>query len=170
MKKAFKLLIFGTIIACAGGIASGCSEEADCSMTNRAMMQCNLYRVNPETGSVKRDTLSLTLTITALGTDSVIVNRLQDTKELSLPLRYTEDSTQLVFHYAGETGEPAATDDTLTIRHTNTPYFVSMDCGYQMKQALTGISYTHHVIDSVYLSNPEAGIYGKENIKLFFNR
>ncbi len=45
------------------------------------------------------DTLD-SLTITAFGTDSIILNNQKRVHGLSLPLRYTADSTVLVFHYS----------------------------------------------------------------------
>ena len=97
-------------------IAISCSEEADCSMTARPMVNCILYRVDPETQYVENDTLD-SLTVTAYGTDSIIINNQKKVHDISLPLRYTEDSTKLIFKYS------RTKSDTMVIRHTNTPYF-----------------------------------------------
>ncbi len=140
---------------------ASCSEEADCTDATRAMLNCNLYTHNELTGNIEQDTLD-SLTITAFATDSIILNNEQSVTTLSLPLRYTVDSTVLVLHYT------ARTRDTLIIYHSNTPYFLSMDCGYQMQQALTGIAYTLHRLDSIRISNSEVGIYGTENLQLFY--
>lgn len=161
MKQLIRLLILGIALLPAAGAFTSCSEEADCTMAARAMLNCNLFTIDTETQQVLKDTLA-SLTVTALGTDSVIINNQTEVKDLTLPLRYTADSTVLVFHY------PEDGKDTVILRHTNTPYFLSMDCGYQMKQSLTGCTYTRHVLDSIYISNPEAGIYGTENLKLFY--
>lgn len=142
-------------------IATSCSEEADCSMTARGMLQCNIYKVDPTTLAAENDTLD-SLTVTAYGTDSVIINNQKKVHDLSLPLRYAVDSTKLVFHY--NTVEA----DTIVVYHDNTPYFLSMDCGYQMQQAIRSIRYTRLNLDSIYVSNNEAGIYGRENLKLFY--
>lgn len=162
MKNLIKFVMAGLLLCCfVSLLASGCSEEEDCSMNARALLNCNLYTLDEETGSVRRDTLD-SLTVTALGTDSIIINRERDVKTLALPLRYTADSTVLVFRYE------AGRYDTLIIRHTNTPYFLSMDCGYQMKQTVSSISYSRHLLDSIHISDPEAGIYETENIQLFY--
>ena len=58
--------------------------------------------------------------------------------------------------------------DTVVVRHTNKPYFVSMDCGYQMQQSITTLRYTRRNLDSIYIANPEASIDGTENLKLFY--
>lgn len=141
-------------------IIQACSEEPDCSMTARGWLQCNFYTLS-EDGRAVNDTLD-SLTITAFGTDSVILNNQKEVRNLMLPLRYTVDSTVLVFRYS------RVTTDTLILYHTNTPYFLSMDCGYQMQQEVTGARYSRHRLDSIYISYNEAGIDGRENIKIFY--
>ncbi len=161
MKSLVRLIILGAVLCPLISIAVSCSEEADCSMATRAMVQCYLYTIDPETRVVKNDTLD-SLTVTAYGTDSIIINNQKKVHDLSLPLRYTVDSTKLVFRYS------RTRVDTVVIHHTNTPYFLSMDCGYQMKQAITKIGYTRRTLDSIYIANNEATNYGKENLKLFY--
>lgn len=161
MKNLVRLIIAGILICPLMGIAISCSEEADCSMTARPMVQCYLYKIDSENQYVQNDTLD-SLTVTAYGTDSVIINNQKKVHGLSLPLRYATDSTKLVFRYS------KTQSDTLVIRHSNTPYFLSMDCGYQLKQSITSVSHTRIKLDSIDIANKEAGIYGKENIKLFY--
>ena len=133
-------------------------------MNARPMMQCYLYKIDGETERVVNDTLD-SLTITAFGTDSIILNNQKRVHGLSLPLRYTPDSTVLVFHYSKDV---KIKKDTIVIRQKNTPYFLSMDCGYQMKQSITGRSYSRHLLDSIYIQTAEVSIYGTENLKLFY--
>ena len=161
MKSLVRLLIIGAILCPIISIVISCSEEADCSMATRAMVQCYLYTIDPDTQVAENDTLD-SLTVTAYGTDSIIINNQKKVHDISLPLRYTVDSTKLVFRYS------KIRTDTIVIHHTNTPYFLSMDCGYQMKQAITKIRYTRLTLDSIYISNNEAGIYGRENLKLYY--
>lgn len=162
MKSLLKILLAAAILWPTLSLVSGCSDEDDCSMTARPMTLCNVCHYVDSTYSTRTDTLD-SLHVTAFGTDSVILNRGVQIKSLSLPLRYTEDSTKLVFDYINP-----RLKDTVTIYHTNTPYFVSMDCGYQMKQAIEEVKYTRHLLDSISITNTEPGIYGLENIKLFY--
>lgn len=99
MRKLVKLILLCLIAYPIISIVSSCSEEEDCSMNARPMMQCYLYKIDGETERVVNDTLD-SLTITAFGTDSIILNNQKRVHELSLPLRYTADSTVLVFHYS----------------------------------------------------------------------
>ena len=163
MKKLIKLILFLMIAyPLTGAIFSACSEESDCSMTGRP--------INPETKAVLNDTLD-SLTVTAFGTDSIIINNQKKVHDIALPLRYTSDSTILVFHYT------PLLRDTMVIRQTNTPYFQSMDCGYSMKQNIISIhpiDYTdtnkkkYHSIDSIYIKSNAANINGTENLKIFY--
>lgn len=162
MKNLLKLMLKGFIAYMLCCIVYACSEEADCSMTdNRGMVICNFFTINPYTGLAENYIID-SLTVTATGTDSVIINRMTEVSSIALPLRYTADSTELIFRYT------AHLTDTLIIRHTNTPYFVSMDCGYQMKQNINGVHSTYRYLDSLYVSNSEISINGTENIQLYY--
>ena len=161
MKALVKFIITGAFLFPILSVVISCSEEADCSMATRAMMQCDFYTLDPETEVVSNDTLD-SLTVTAFGTDSIIINNQKKVHDLSLPLRYTADSTVLVFRYS------KTLTDTLVVYQTNTPYFLSMDCGYQMKQSIKDVNYSRHSLDSIRIVNKEAGIYGTENLKLFY--
>ena len=99
MKKLVKLILLCLIAYPIISIVSSCSEEEDCSMNARPMMECYLYTVDRESKRVLNDTLD-SLTITACDTDSVILNNQKRVHSLSLPLRYTADSTVLIFHYS----------------------------------------------------------------------
>lgn len=81
MKALVRFIIFGAVLFPVFSIAISCSEEADCSMTTRAMMQCYLYTLDPDTKVVSNDTLD-SLTVTAFGTDSVIINNQKSARSL----------------------------------------------------------------------------------------
>ena len=161
MKKLIKLVLFLMVAyPLTGAILSACSEESDCSMTGRPMVYAKMYTINPETKAVLNDTLD-SLSVTAFGTDSIIINNQKKVHDIALPLRYTSDSTILVFHYT------RLLRDTMVILQTNTPYFQSMDCGYSMKQNIISIhpiDYTvtnkkkYHSIDYQYIKSNAANI------------
>lgn len=158
-----RCLWFGCLLAGVLAVLMACSEEEDCSMNARPMLWCHFYHLNEESGRPEAVQLQTTLSVTAEGTDSVIVNRESNPKQLSLPLRYAGEETRLVLDYDNGTRY-----DTICIRHTNTPYYLSMDCGYQMKQWANEVEYTRHVIDSVHIANSELSAYEVENLKIFF--
>lgn len=132
MKNLIRIFLILTIIGGAVSLHSACSDENDCSLAGRPMMYCTIYTINPDNPTIAlKDTLD-SLTITALGTDSIILNNEKNVHTLMLPLRYTSDTTVFIFRYDPKRREKDV--DTLYIVQQNTPYFQSMECGYMMKQ------------------------------------
>lgn len=132
MKNLIRIFLILTIIGGAVSLHSACSDENDCSLAGRPMMYCTIYTIDPDNPTVAlKDTLD-SLTITALGTDSIILNNEKNVHTLMLPLRYTSDTTVFIFRYDPKRREKDV--DTLYIVQQNTPYFQSMECGYMMKQ------------------------------------
>ncbi len=169
MNKRFHLLstlLFSLLGLCILFVA--CSEESDCSMTARPYLVCNFYKYGASKNIVRRDTLP-SLTVKALETDSILLNRDTNVHTWDQPLRYTKKMTAFVLIYDENPEAPNALKDTIWVEHNNTSFFVSMECGFQMIQNITSIAnYTQHKLDSVSLVNSEANYNGKENIKIIF--
>ena len=177
MKNLIRIFLILMIAGGAISIYSSCSEENDCSLSGRPMMYCTLYTINPDNQNIiLNDTLD-SLTITALGTDSIILNNEKNVHTLMLPLRYTSDSTVFIFHYGNENDV-----DTLYIVQQNNPYFQSMECGYMMKQNIVsaavglpgrpgvpGYGGQPNQIDSLYILNKEANANEIQNLQIFYN-
>lgn len=180
MKNLIRIFLILIIVGGAVSIHSSCSEENDCSLSGRPMMYCTLYTINPDFPDVRlNDTLD-SLTITALGTDSIILNNEKNVHTLMLPLRYTSDSTVFIFKY-----DPVRRPDdvdTLYIVQQNNPYFQSMECGYMMKQNIVsaavgkpgrpgtpGVNGQPNQIDSLYILNKEANANEIQNLQIFYN-
>ncbi|MEG1564275.1 MAG: DUF6452 family protein [Bacteroides sp.] len=165
------------LVACAAiGFGTSCSDDNNCSLAGRAMMNCEFYHINPNGNKLEKDTLD-SLTVTALGTDSIligktVINGMKRVHSISLPLRYSHDSTVLVFHYDFKR-RPAYTD-TLYVQQKNTPYFQSMECGYSMKQLIQKTSIRKGKIkgetrmDSIKITNANANINETQNLQIFF--
>ena len=143
MKNLIRLFLILFVAGIAIGTHTSCSEDSDCSIAGRAMINCTLYRMPApsETNQKKVHTLSL-------------------------PLRFTSDSTVFIFYYAYR--EDPTLCDTVYIKQDNTPYFESMDCGYSMKQSILGLGHSEVELDSIYISNKQANTDGTENLKLFY--
>ena len=173
MKNLIRLFLILIIVGSAIGIHSSCSDDNDCSLTGRPMMYCTLYKIDPDTKAILNDTLD-SLTITALGTDSIILNNQKRVHTLMLPLRYTSDSTVFIFKYDPKRAPKYA--DTLYIVQKNTPYFQSMECGYMMKQNILNATFGNGArnstqkdkIDSLYIRNKEANTNEIQNLQIFY--
>lgn len=155
------------ILAIGLGLAVvSCSEESDCSMTARPSMVNNFYKYGASKNIILKDTLPI-LTVKALETDSILLNAGEKISTFNAPLRYRHDQkeevTAIVFEFSANT----ANNDTLWVTHTNTQFFVSIDCGMQLKQNITSIQkHTTNTIDKATLTNSEANNHGRENIKI----
>ena len=133
MKNLIRIFLIVVIVGASISIGSSCSDENDCSLAGRPMMYCTLYTIDEITDRRVNDTLD-SLTITALGTDSIILNNQKKVHTLMLPLRYTSDTTVFILWYNPNSPTNKKDVDTLYIIQKNTPYFQSMECGYMMKQ------------------------------------
>lgn len=171
MKNLVRIFLLLIIVGAAVSIHSSCSDENDCSLAGRPMMYCTLMTINPDDKTrAVNDTLD-SLTIRALGTDSIILNNEKRVHKLMLPLRYTSDSTVFILQY-----DPVRKPndvDTLYIVQQNTPYFQSMECGYMMKQNIISAKFGNRAgssekIDSIYFRNKEANSNEIENLQIFF--
>ena len=92
----------------------------DRSSAASAVYKRQIYTINPDNPTIAlKDTLD-SLTITALGTDSIILNNEKNVHTLMLPLRYTSDTTVFIFRYDPKRREKDV--DTLYIVQQHTPY------------------------------------------------
>ena len=171
MKNLIRIFLLLIIVGGAVSIHTSCSDENDCSLAGRPMMYCTIYTIDPDNPNIAlKDTLD-SLTITALGTDSIILNNEKNVHTLMLPLRYTSDSTVFILRYDPKRKKDDV--DTLYIVQQNTPYFQSMECGYMMKQNILSAKFGNRAgssekIDSIYFRNKEANTNEIENLQIFF--
>lgn len=134
---------------------TACSDDGDLSQA-RTTCKVSFYHKT----SQRVDTLS-TLTVKAIGADSVFLQN-TSASSVSLPLKYVGDSTQFELTLTGQT------PDTLTIKHKNTPHFISMDAGYAMYYELTAVVATRHSISDILLYNSTINTYEQENIRIYY--
>lgn len=171
MKNLIRIFLLLIIVGGAVSIHTSCSDENDCSLAGRPMMYCTIYTIDPDNPNIAlKDTLD-SLTITALGTDSIILNNEKNVHTLMLPLRYTSDSTVFILRYDPKRKKDDV--DTLYIVQQNTPYFQSMECGYMMKQNILSAKFGNRAgssekIDSIYFRNKEANTNEIENLQIYF--
>ena len=97
-----------------GAAALAACDSIDCTLYNTVSLACSFYS---EGQAVK---LTDTLTVSALGTDSILVNSLIGASKLELPLSYSQDADTLVLRIYGEEYDLS---DTLWVEKTNPPPF-----------------------------------------------
>ena len=139
----------------------GC-ENIDCTLNN--VVHCHFSFYDSETG--QSVILLDTLTITAEGTDSVLLNRAVNRKEVGVPLSYYQERDTLNFIIT--TKDNGVLKSSVTIRKSNHVHFESPDCPTTMFHNIAEVQVRGGVvIDSVAVSRREVNYLQDENIKVF---
>lgn len=139
-------------------LISSC-DQVDCTLYSTVSYTCALYA---DGSSVS---LGDTLTITAMGTDSVLLNRADNVNAFSLPMSMAMQADTLVLHI---TGDGYSLYDTMQVEKTNDPHFESPDCPTRMFHTITRVLSTHNFIDSIVVTNPQVNYANVENIQIHF--
>lgn len=143
------LLVIGGICAC---------DTIDCSLNNTVVLGTTFYQ------GTNRVVLNDILTVTACGTDSVLINKLSGASSLELPMSYTLDVDSFVFTIEGE---DYSMQDTLWVKKTNTPHFESPDCPSHTFHKILEVGFHGSFIDSVHISSPLVNYDKIEHIQIF---
>lgn len=166
IRKLKYIFIAVTTLFCLNFIITSCSEESDCSMTARPSMVSYFYKYGASKNIILKDTLSY-LTVKALETDSILLNAGEKISSFNAPLRYKHNEKEGTTAIVYEFDNIPANNDTIWVSYESSIFFVSIDCGNQIKQTITRINrYTENTIDKVTLKYPEANNYDRENIQI----
>lgn len=148
------------MIALMTGLA-GC-ENVDCTLNNVVLCHFSFY--DAETG--ESVALLDTLTITAEGTDSVLLNRAVGKKDVSVPLSYYQERDTLNFIITTE--EDGVIRSSIIIEKSGQVHFESPDCPTTMFHTLRDVRvYSGEVMDSVAITRKEVNYLQDENIRIF---
>ena len=136
------------------GIAA-CSDT-DCTTSNTAYVNYNIYDANGNSVS-----LTGPVTVTAAGTDSVLINQESNLQSMQLPLRYTSTEDTFVVHLS------EFLFDTIFVTHQNIPHFISMECGTGMYYHIDNARCTRRIFDSISVVNPDINFDANEHIQMY---
>lgn len=141
---------------------SACSS-IDCPLNNVVYAKYKLM------GDVT--TLDEPLTVAtkkADGTDTILLNLMQQADSFEIPVSYGLDADELYFE---RIGEEETRRDTIWIEKTNEPHFESVDCGVNFFHTITGVRYTRNDIDSVTINNRNVTYdNGKAHIFIYYRQ
>jgi hypothetical protein len=149
-----KWLVGGALV---GALLLGGCSDSECTLSNTSYTCFQFYNQNGKTVS-----MTGTISVTAAGTDSVLINQESAPSQFQLPLSYTHEKDTFIVHYTERM------IDSIFVTHANIPHFLSMDCGTGMYHTIEAVSSTHNAIDSLSIVNPNVDYETKENIKLYF--
>lgn len=154
-------------IAAAMLFACSCSN-IDCPLSNTVASKYVFY--NSAGGAAA--TFADTLTVRALGSDTVLYNRGVNLSEVDIPMSYRAAADTLLLDIS-DAG--ARRTDTLVVAHTNEAHFESIDCSASMFHRITsatlrpgtggGTGLTR--IDSVVVNKRNVNYNVAENIKVY---
>lgn len=144
-KRRPSAALAGVVAAAVAAIvlATACSS-VDCPLNNRVYTK---YSLRTPGGTV--DTLKMTCTVStnrADGSDSVIINRDTLVTEMSLPMSYTHPQDTFFVDLSSETFSSL---DTIVVSKEDYMHFESTECAASYFHKITGVTTTHHAIDSV---------------------
>lgn len=149
--------LFSALILVLMGLYS--CDTIDCTLNNTVEMRCNFYK----NGNSAQ--LNDTLTITAIGTDEVLLNRKYMVSTMVLPLSYFNPVDTLILKVTGEDYEVT---DTMWIEKISYNHFESPDCPVNMFHDITAVRTTHLFIDSVTITHPDVNFSDHENLQIHF--
>ena len=135
-------------------------DTYNCRLETKVQYVCGFY-------SSEGDGIAVgdTLTITALGIDSVLANRLVNQSAVKLPVSYYGDIDSLELRFTGKDGEGR---DTVYIAKRNTAHLDGPSCPAHMWHTITQVYSTHHLIDTVLINIPDINYDGLENLQFRF--
>ena len=155
MRKIIVLFLIGLAVAACTSI--------DCPVNNSVRTYYALKKADGTPDTLNKDTMWV-WTQRIDGTDTVISKQTQGNLELNyfygssassfdLPISYTQPEDVLYMLVRHAKGINYL--DTIRIKKENYPHFESVDCQASYFHTITGVSATHHVVDSIVINNPQ---------------
>lgn len=172
MKKSSKhLLLLAAALLC-----TAACDDLSCPLESTVECHYGFYAeaVPNERGQmVAGDKVAIgdTLTITALrrpeaGGDTVLLNRATGQSAMALPVSYyaEEDIIELAFT---DTLHRTARD-TLWMQKENVRHWDDPGCPMHMWHNITGVRFSRHLIDTVFINHHQINYAGRENFQICF--
>lgn len=156
-----KHLLFTLFLTGALTLLNACAS-IDCPLNSTVYATYNFYQ-NGEPATLA-DTLNICLRVN--GKDSLVVNRLYNSKTVNLPLSYYQATDTLLLKVS--LANHRSYLDTVYISKENLPHFNKPECGTWVEHLVTQIRHTHNDLDSIVLIQPKIDTNETENFRLYF--
>lgn len=161
LKQKIFLALPGVVLLTATALSC---ESVECPLNNTVYSTYRFYAI--QDGKETSITVLDTLTVRANGTDSILINRLNNGSEVKLPVSYSAPVDTLIFHFIDQ--DQNAREDTIWIEKDNYPHYESPACPVSMFHHVKSVKYTQVLIDSVTIANPNINYNASENFKIYF--
>lgn len=157
MKRVVYAILFMVV-----GVAifTACANDDSCRENRYVVMTSNFYTIKNDT----TQTFTVdSIWVKGLGNDSILYKNSKSVSSISLPLHKLQDTTQFVIRFNN-------VYDTLTIVHTNTQKYLSLECGCMVTHQLDSIlsSTTKHKVKRIKIKYTNVGTTKKENLQIYF--
>jgi len=148
----------------------GC-ENISCPLNNTVESVYGFYAATYDEDGLLQTGTSVgvgdTLTVTLLGADSIILNRLTGQSGMKLPVSFYQDTDTVELAFTDTLNRTGR--DTIWISKRNTHHWDDPSCPVHIWHKVLGIRSTHNLIDTVLVTNPEINYDGLENFQIYFH-
>lgn len=156
--------LYSIIALCIAVMLGACSNnDGKCHKDLTVRMGVALYQMvyDANTGNFVKQPYSTKLTVYGVDNNSILYKE-KEMNSFEVPLHKTESISQFVLKTDQAT-------DTLTIFHTNTQDFVSLECGCKVIHSINTAATTIHAIDSVGVRAPNITKTGETNLYVYYH-
>lgn len=139
-------------------------EGINCTLNNVVLLHVGFY----DSSTGQPVALTDTLTVTAEGTDSVLLNRKVGAQGLTLPMSYWREADSLLLTISGPDYQWT---EVVYLHKENTPHYESPDCPATMFHLLKQAEWNvvRSAIDSVVIVKPTVNYQTDENVRIYFS-
>ena len=117
--------------------------------------------INTNTNLITKTALSIdSLSIQGLGVDSILYNNSKKISKVILPLNKFVPESKFVVTFD-------KIKDTITVLHTNTNDFLSLECGCIKVHTIDTVLTTNHFIDSVKIAIHDVNTTNAEHLQIY---
>lgn len=147
-----------------GALAAVLIIVSSCDLLNCTQADVSLLRIEIYDAAGNKVMLPDTLTISASGTETILVNRDVNTQEILLPMSYHAPVDTFILRYYSDY---YSLEDTLFVEKTNDVFFESPDCPTVMMHTIQSASCTDVFLGSVEVVNEKVNFEEVTHLKLF---
>lgn len=148
---------------------AGCTNKSVCLEPQSVALRGGFYYSNSDTSIALKDSFLINANV-YFGQGNLYFNNLKNTSKFSATLSTTNDSSLFIFQ-SDSSDFAAETIDTIHAYHSNELNFISVACGYQFYHQINKISYTKHIIDTVYINYTNVNNdVNKEHLKIVLRK
>lgn len=150
-----------------------CAVDEQCRQNKQVHLGVDFYHVdvNLDANTITRSPLKIdSLTVKGLkydsinskyvNTDSVLYNNSKSISAITLPLHKFENLSMYQIRFNTKI-------DTLTVLHTNSNDYLSLECGCIKVHFIDTVLTTHNFVDSIHIINHNVNNIDAENIRIF---